>query len=64
MNTPTRLEHSEKMVVLLENIIGLIPYNDAVFVQRKRGKSPILEMQEDEASIFALMLNRLISESQ
>ena len=53
-----------RMVVLLENIIGLIPYNDAVFVKRKKGKSPIMEMQEDEASIFALMLNRLISESQ
>ncbi|MCF7921055.1 MAG: hypothetical protein K9N06_14290 [Candidatus Cloacimonetes bacterium] len=53
-----------RMVILLENISGLIPYNDAVLIQRRKGKSPLVELSEEESDIFALMLNRLLSEEK
>lgn len=52
-----------RMVLNLSNIAGLIPYNDGTFVHRVKGKSPMIEIEEEEADIFALMLNRLLSEN-
>jgi hypothetical protein len=63
--TSTRLIYMGRMgrmVIQLENIAGIIPYTDGVVIQRKAGKSPLLEIEEEEADIFILMLNRLLSE--
>lgn len=52
-----------RMVINLSNIEGLVPYNDGVFVHRIKGKSPLIELEEEEAAVFALMLNRLLAET-